>query len=170
MNDYELPDPEKNPLACLVLSFKVTKGTEYDDRAWDKVNWTRTAKAARLLLDICGSLRAADSCMVEIGEKFDRDELTWTLETICRHAPEWLKKKRGGVNGAAARKRLFSALAERKSEETADPIREVLAAGKMPPGIRGLPDVQSQASAHQPRSGNSNGHHLEELSEEEGHG
>jgi hypothetical protein len=166
---YAMPNPEKESdwYKCLILSFKTLKGFEYNDRGWDIGNFARCIRSAKGLIEICGSLRSADACMVELGAGFDNKGLEWTLETVCRHAPEWLKRKRGGVNGAAARKRFFSALAQRKPEKAVDELRKGSSAREMLAGIRNLSNVQPASGAHNGGSGDRNGHGVEKLHEEE---
>ena len=112
VNEYPLPDPKEEPLKCLVLAYKVTKGIPYDDRTWDAVHFGRVAKSAKQLLEICGSVRVADSCLVEISKRFEDAGLDWRLETIVKHAHDWLARKRG-ANGNVHRARFFEDLAKR---------------------------------------------------------
>jgi len=116
--EYPLPNPQKESewFKCLIISFKTLKGFEFDDRGWDSGNFARCARSAKVLLEICGSLRSADACMVELGTHFDNKALEWTLETICRYASEWVQKKRGG-NAArnTSRRRFFEAMSKRGS-------------------------------------------------------
>lgn len=110
--NYRIPDPKTEPIKCLVLAYKVTKGVAHDDKTWDAVHFSRVSKPAKALLEICGSVRVADSCLVEVGQKFDEANINWTLETIVKHAHEWISKKRGKTNGNAYRARFFKALSE----------------------------------------------------------
>jgi hypothetical protein len=116
---YRLPNPQNESewINCLVLSYKTFKGVDFENRTWDRANWSRSAKAAKLLLEICGSLRAADACMVEFGTRFDKEELNWTLETICRHASDWIRKKRGVNASSGSRARFFKAIAEQRARK-----------------------------------------------------
>lgn len=119
--DYKLPNPETNPVDCLVLSYKTLKGIQYDDRDWDKVHWGRCKKAAKLLIELCKDLRSADKCLMEISEKFEAQSLSWTLETVLRHVHEWQtlnQKKEDKNNGLSPRTRLFADLAKSRTEST----------------------------------------------------
>lgn len=126
---YRLPDLKKEAdwFKCLILSFKTLKGFEYNDRGWDIGNFARCTRAAKNLLEICGSLRAADTCMVEIGKYFDDNGLEWTLETICSRAPEWIQKKRGGnASRNASRSRFFAAMSQRRAiEKSKNPLSQI---------------------------------------------
>lgn len=116
MAEYILPDPKVRPDVYVVLSYKTLKGINYDDKNWDKVHFGRCLKSAKILLGVCGGLRQADSCIVEISKKFEDANLDWTLETILKHAHDWITKKRG-PNENSHRSRLFKALTERSGVE-----------------------------------------------------
>jgi hypothetical protein len=113
MEEYRVPDPETQPIQCLVLAYKTTKGIEYDNREWDKIHFRRSTKAAKELFDICSNLRDADKCLLELATKFNDSDCTWTLETIVKHAHEWVSKQNGGHHGQQRRARFFKALNER---------------------------------------------------------
>jgi hypothetical protein len=116
MQKYELPDPTKEPTKCLVISYKVSQGIEYDNRHWDKANFGRCMAAARTLLALCKDLESSETCLRELGNDYDAKGLTWTLETIARNATEWLRKN-GRTDANASRARFRLALAERRTEE-----------------------------------------------------
>lgn len=123
---YVIPDPKKEPVKCIVLAYKVTKGVAHDDRNWDAVHFSRTSKAAKTLFEICGGLREADACLVDIAKRFNDKELFWTLETIVKHSHEWIAKKRGTphANADTHRSRLFKALSERGRSEKIDGLHK----------------------------------------------
>lgn len=116
--NYKLPNPETNPTACLVLSYKTLKGIEYDNRVWDKTNWGRCMRSASNILESLKTLKNADRCLLEISKKMEDSNLTWTLETIERHAHEWATKniKRENEHGLSARARFFADLAKSRTE------------------------------------------------------
>lgn len=144
MSEYKIPDSKTEPLKCLVISYKMLMGAEYDDRAWDSIHFSRAGKSAKVLLEICGSLRVADSCMVEVAQKFEEAGLPWTLETIVRHAHEWVNKKRGGLGADvnARRARFFKAAAERRGSGDLIPVDQV--SETLPDSIRGLFDFEKR--------------------------
>lgn len=114
-DEYRLPDPKVRPDVYVVLSYKTLKGIPFDERNWDKVHFSRGLKSAKILLGICGGLRQADTCMVELSKKFEEANLDWTIETIIKHAHDWITKKRG-PNENSYRAGLFKALTERSRE------------------------------------------------------
>lgn len=112
--EYELPNPAVDPIKCLVLTFKTTKGFPFDDRAWDKANWGRSAAAAKNLLALCKDFESAESCLKDLGQEYDGKGLSWTFETVCRNAGEWLKKN-GRIDEHASRTGLRMAIAKRNA-------------------------------------------------------
>jgi hypothetical protein len=137
--EYQLPDPEKNPVACLTLAYKVTRGIDYADRSWDRIHWKRVSRAAKELLVICGSLRTADLCLMDIAKGFEDRELSWTLETVVKHAHDWVTKKHKGLkdgDSKLCRARLFKALADSRGSKTDDPLRKT--SEEITHAIRGL--------------------------------
>lgn len=143
--EYELPDP-KDPEKwsdCLVHSYKTLRGFEYDDRGWNVRHYGETRKACLMLLDACGSVRAADACMVEISQWLIELDKPWTIWAIVRHADNWIQKKRGMTNGDSCRSRLFTDLAKRKTEETIS-IRNTESTASIDP-ITGLCHVSGPA-------------------------
>lgn len=119
---YKLPNPETNPAACLVLSYKTLKNIQYDNRSWDKTNWGRCMRSAVNIIETLKTLKNADRCLLEISRKMEDSGLTWTLETIERHAHEWATKniKRENENGLSARARFFADLAKSRTEGTSN--------------------------------------------------
>jgi hypothetical protein len=156
--EYRIPDPkdEKQWLHCLVFSYKTLKGVEWDDRHWDAANWGRSAKAAKILLGICGELRRADTCMVELAQGFEDQELSWTLETICRHAHDWMQRKREGISANTARKRFFDALAKQGAEGQDSSDRKITTPRALPDNWRDVRDlhVETKPDPGLPDSGN----------------
>lgn len=99
--DAGAPAPDKRllgyqadtPLKKVMCGYKLAKGVAYDDRAWDKANWSRHARSAKDLLDTFnGDWRGAVRCIEAIGHDFDGKELSWVLSTIVKHAWEWRQK------------------------------------------------------------------------------
>jgi hypothetical protein len=95
---------EPKPLTSIqkvVLIYKGAKGIPEEDKAWDRVNFPRYTKSAKLLLEIFNNnIGEIIACICELGEKFDRSDLTWTLETIVKHASEFKLKQGVKDNGA----------------------------------------------------------------------
>lgn len=114
---YPLPDPKTEPKKCLVLSYKSRKGVAYDSREWDKANFARAMAAAGTLLALCKDLASAESCLNDMSAEYDAKSLSWTLETVARNAPDWLKKN-GRTDANASRAGLRMAIAQRQSEKS----------------------------------------------------
>lgn len=142
---YPLPDPKTNPKACLVLSYKTRKGIAFDDRGWDKINFGRCMKAAEILLGLCKDFSVAESCLNDMGGEYDAKELTWTLETVARNAPEWLKKN-GRIDGNSSRAGLRMAIAERQTKEHGADDMGADASGPASASVR---DGKDQSDRHE---------------------
>lgn len=113
--DYVLPNPETDPVKCLVLTYKTTKGFAFDDRDWDKVNYGRSASASKTLLNMCKDFNIAEACIKGLGEEYDKKGLTWTLETVTRNAGEWLKRN-GRIDENSSKSGLRMAIARQRSK------------------------------------------------------
>lgn len=113
---YRIPEPKTDPAGSLTMYFKVVlKGVEFDDRVWDRTHWARVKRAATQLMQICGDFKTAKQCVDELGQDFNRRELTWTLETVLKYAHEW-KRKRGGRDvELKGRQRFFDELAKQRA-------------------------------------------------------
>lgn len=150
MVDYKIPDPEKQPVDCLVLSYKTLKGVEYNDRSWDKVHWGRCKKAAKQLLEVCGDLRVADKCLMEVSDRMEAQSLSWTLETVLRHVHDWFtqqQKREDKNNGLSPRARFFTELAKSRTEGQAHDYREGLAGSSLPSMLRSSSSVEPERLA-----------------------
>jgi hypothetical protein len=132
---YTLPDPKTNPTACLVVSYKTRKGVAYDHRGWDNANWGRCASAAKCLLSLCGDLQTAEKCMTDLSEGFDAKGLTWTFETLTKHAPDWLKKN-GRTNANTSRAGLRNAIAEQQTKRNSENGLEQVSSGEILSSLR----------------------------------
>ena len=76
------------PQQITVEYFKKAKG--YDgDPGWDELYFVRAVTAAAALVKFLGSKELACQAIDELGAGFDAKGLTWTLETIVKHAAEW---------------------------------------------------------------------------------
>lgn len=78
----------------IVTAFKMLQGFDKDDKAWDKMYFARFSKSASALLEFIGNWKDAIDCCQDVYEKLSSKGLTVTLETISKHAGEWLKDKR----------------------------------------------------------------------------
>lgn len=164
MTSYELPDPKEKPLAALVLSYKTWKGVQFDDRSWDRANWSRASRSAETLLDMCGGFDVAERCLSSTAQQFIEARLTWTLETVTRHAHDWMQKNARGASGLDARKRLFDAIAKRRADERAAPQRDTfVAGGEVLASLRDHGAVPSPEEEHHGGSGNGDAGLLEDV-------
>jgi uncharacterized protein YdaU (DUF1376 family) len=95
---------ELTPVQRIVGAYKIAKGNDRDDKAWDKANFGRYSKAAKSLLDcFAGNLEAAVTYLLGTGEDWDGKGITWTLETIQRHAWDNKTKLTEAANGSEHR-------------------------------------------------------------------
>lgn len=140
---YPLPDPKTEPKKCLVLSYKCRKGVPYDNRDWDKLNFSRCMKAAGILLGLCGDLAVAQTCLDDLALEYDSKELSWTLETVARNVGDWLKKK-GRINADTSRAGLRMAIAKRKATGSGQEGLVKTAEGAIPIALRAGTDSESE--------------------------
>ena len=79
------------PEQKLMCAYKLAKKTDWQDRVWDKFNYKRYAKGCKkLLAAFDGNDQEAAHWLLDFGDKFDGDELTWNLDTAANHA--WMSK------------------------------------------------------------------------------
>jgi hypothetical protein len=80
----------------VVEHYKAIKGFDKFP-TWDSTHKPRAMKAAKMLLRFFKRLEdplgVAKECISEKGEEFSAKGLSWSLETIFQHAPEWLLRK-----------------------------------------------------------------------------
>ncbi len=83
------PRPETN-VQRVVRGFKIALNVAEDDKAWDRVYFRRYAKAASDLLILFEQDvgRVAD-CIEAVSRAMERKSLSWTPETIVKHAGDW---------------------------------------------------------------------------------
>lgn len=78
---------EDTPLQAIIQGYKVLKGVDRNDTAWDKANFSRYARAGRKLLDrFGGSLDLAQQYLAWRSQGLDESGLSWTLDTIAKQA------------------------------------------------------------------------------------
>lgn len=72
--------------------------------------YRRNCKPAKRLYVITGqNMEITKQAITELGQQFDKASLSWTLETIIKHLPDWLKTKK---SKSPALQRLEELLAE----------------------------------------------------------
>jgi hypothetical protein len=85
--DASTPSESKTPVQRIVLAYKIAKGNDPDDKAWDREKFPRSAAAAKSILECFGGdLDKAVVYLLGKGEEFDEKKLDWTLETVRKHA------------------------------------------------------------------------------------
>lgn len=79
-----------NPLQEVVLGFKYKLGVDLEDRQWDKVYFKRYSKPAKHLLMLFGEDKEkALLCIEAVVDWLESKSLSWTPETVVKHASEW---------------------------------------------------------------------------------
>lgn len=131
---YRIPEPTVDPISALVILVKVLRGVQYDDRPWDKVHFPRYTKSAKILLDICGSFAQAKRCIEDLVQEYDSKDITWTIETVTRHAHEWKRRNERRGNDKQVRQRFFADLARQRANSS------VAQDGKSEEGTRAVGD------------------------------
>lgn len=83
-------------LQRVVMGFKIRSGAEKDDQAWDKAYWARYSKSGKQLLGLMGgdSDMALD-CTDDVCDWLEKKGLSWTPETIVKHAFSWKQGRLG---------------------------------------------------------------------------
>jgi hypothetical protein len=168
---YRIPDWRKDPMGALVISYKTLKGIPHEDRLWDADHYPRCKRRAKSLLRIfAGDFKKADQCMESIAQNFDNEGISWSLETIVKHAHEW-KMKQEGNHGISYRKRLFEHFAKQRAEEQSSGDREETTAGQVLDEFRNLKSLGKErvAGIHRPENGaadNGNGESVPDVHQE----
>lgn len=153
--DYQLPNPEDNPTASLVIYYKVLKGVEYDDRSWDKIHFARCSKAAKELFEICTSFEIAKRCLEDLAKKFDEIGCSWKLETVVSHSHEW--KIRRGKNDGKVKQRLFDAIAKSRSDHALEAKGSFITGGEIINGLGVIEFVRDNLGSEVPGRNSENG-------------
>jgi hypothetical protein len=86
--------PPKTDVQKVVMAFKLSMGVPKDDRDWDGVYFRRYSRAAGDLLTLFRKDvgRVAD-CIEAVSGALTRKGLSWTPETIVKHASDWKEGK-----------------------------------------------------------------------------
>lgn len=139
---YKVPDKIKDPAGNCVIWYKLLKLVPKDDRAWDKVHFARTKRSTKQLIEVVGNRELALDCMDQLAAQFTKAGLSWTMETILKHAHEW-KQKRGNHDSLAHSPSIYSdpksvISIERKGSRGGG----FASAGATLAGIRGLPPTE----------------------------
>ena len=90
----------KTPIQRVVEAYKHAKRVPMDDKAWDKSNFGRAAKAAQnLMARFGGDVDKSAAYIFLRAEDLNEKDLDWTLETIARHAHDGMGMPKGEENG-----------------------------------------------------------------------
>jgi hypothetical protein len=74
----------------VVLWFKSRMNIPESDKAWDKAYFTRYSASAKVILGLFdGDVDKAFDCVEAVSDGFNRKGLSWTPETIAKHAGDW---------------------------------------------------------------------------------
>jgi hypothetical protein len=92
------PKPQLHPVVKVVLAYKIKKGFQKDDKAWDKINFARCTKSARQMIEYFASWEEAINCIDHIGTEMDKKGLSWTLETCVKWASDFKQKREREVS------------------------------------------------------------------------
>lgn len=76
----------KSPTQRIICAYKVALGIPWDDRAWDKVMYSRYVKAANQFLSAFRDEQTAAEFLIEYGEKMKDKGLTWGFDAAVREA------------------------------------------------------------------------------------
>ena len=75
------------PVQRVMCAFKIALGIPFDDRAWDKAQYPRYARAAQKLLDAFkGDDEKAGYWIQDAAMEFKDEGLSWTLDTLASRA------------------------------------------------------------------------------------
>jgi len=91
---------ETAPLQSVVLAYKVRKGYELEDKAWDKQYFKRFCGCGKNLIEYLGDSTSAIRCMNDTATEMESKGLEWTLETILKRAGEWKLKHKDKTTDA----------------------------------------------------------------------
>lgn len=81
-------------LQKVVTAFKVLQGFPRDDKKWDEMYFGRFSKSAAALIKFLGNWKDAVDCCEDVYSRLTEKGLTVTMETIVKHAGDWLREKR----------------------------------------------------------------------------
>ena len=115
MSDYRIPIPEKEPIAALVMLYKISRGVEFDDRSWDTVHWPRSMRDAKKLIAVCGDYETSKRCLHDIAEQFSEKGLRWFFSTVVSHAHDWKLENGGKKDVKQVRTRFLHSLNEQRA-------------------------------------------------------
>lgn len=88
------PERRLTDVQKVVTVFKLLQGFPRDDKGWDEMYFGRFSKSAAALIKFLGSWKDAADCCEDVYKRLNEKGLTVTMETIVKHAGDWLRDKR----------------------------------------------------------------------------
>lgn len=79
----------KKQIEMIINAWKISRGIDLTDKAWDKQYYPRYAKSSGELLDFMGSVGDAIDCMEYLMKGFKKNGLSFTMETIVKRAEDY---------------------------------------------------------------------------------
>lgn len=75
----------------VVLCFKAVMNIPMDNKDWDSVYFKRYTRPAKDLLALFGGdMAKVGDCIDQVVGALERKRLSWTPETIVKHASSWM--------------------------------------------------------------------------------
>ena len=82
--------PPKSDIQKVVAGFKAVLNVPDEDREWDAVYFRRYSRPAADLLRLCrGDVMVVADCIDQVSSALEKKGLSWTPETIVKHAGDW---------------------------------------------------------------------------------
>ena len=82
----------RQDVSKVITAYREAKGITADVALWNKANYPRAARAAQALLaSLGGDADKAVAYLSEMGAYWDKNGMSWTLETIARNAGDGMK-------------------------------------------------------------------------------
>jgi hypothetical protein len=82
----KVESPAQADLRLVVKAYKIAAGVDPNDAGWDKLNFSRSAKSAKALLEYFGGAEPTIRCIGDVSQWAEKNRLTWTLETCVKRA------------------------------------------------------------------------------------
>lgn len=83
----------KDNISKVLYIYKILKNVSpepVEQRKWDKLNYKRFSKSAKLILDYFDDdYKKSADCVKWVKEKLEKDNLNWTLETVVKYSAEY---------------------------------------------------------------------------------
>ncbi len=161
--EYRIPLPEEDPVAALVMAYKITLNVPFDDRSFDK-KWPKHASHAKELLNILERYDAAYACLREVGGRWvESGHIDWTIAAICEKAPAWRAKQGGREFEHINSERFLRAVTKQRSDRKFAGLRKVASDGEVFNTLRDSARIQPDVSNGNADTKNGHGRSLEKV-------